>query len=241
MERNRRNRRERLDDHWDMSDVVANRMNSARQLRGKTQTWVAERMTRFTTSKWSVSAVSAAEGGTAGGRPRSFNANEIVALSRTFDLPIPYFFVPPEKPQLPPDFPDAPSAGWDYLLYLLFGDDHQQKLLSQVLDADSIPKRTSIPTGDAIDDGTFDRATSRSSERAISSNSLLAAALYGVMVSNIRGGRELIGGTGNAAEIFEALTWAIRAIDGYNVGRFVYPEVAADIEEREVNGIEEDG
>ncbi len=222
-----------------MSDVVANRMHSARQLRGKTQTWVAERMTRFTTSKWSVSAVSAAEGGTTGGRPRSFNANEIVALSRTFDLPIPYFFVPPEKPKLPPDFPDAPSADWDYLLYLLFGDDHQQKLLSQVLNADSIPRRTSIPTGDAMDDGTIDRATTRS-ERAISSNSLLAAALYGVMVSNIRGGRELTGDTGNAAEIFEALAWAIRALDGYDVGRFVNLELAADIEAREGDGVEAD-
>lgn len=104
-----------------MSDVVAHRMRTARKYRGKTQPWVADELTRLTRMSWSVPAVSAAEGGTAGGRPRLFIANEIVALARVFDLPITYFFTPPIEPELPPDFPDAPEAGWDYLTQLVGG------------------------------------------------------------------------------------------------------------------------
>ena len=81
-----------------MSDVVAHRMRTARRYRGKTQPWVAGELTRLTRQTWSVPAVSAAEGGTAGGRPRLFIANEIVALARAFDLPITYFFTPPTDP-----------------------------------------------------------------------------------------------------------------------------------------------
>ena len=136
-----------------MSDVVAHRMFTARQLRGKTQAWVAERLTRYTRSTWSVSAVSAAEGGTAGGRPRLFNANEVVALARTFDLTIPYFFVPPKEPELPPDFPGAPGADWDYLLFRLFGDDALQKLVSRELGPTSLPTHLSMPAGEEFSDG----------------------------------------------------------------------------------------
>ena len=116
-----RKQRVRIADRWDMSDVVAHRMRTARKYREKTQPWVADELTRLTRQTWSVPAVSAAEGGTAGGRPRLFIANEIVALARAFDLPITYFFTPPTDPELPPDFPDAPEAGWDYLTQLVGG------------------------------------------------------------------------------------------------------------------------
>lgn len=116
-----RNPRVRIADRWDMGDVVAHRMRTARKYRGKTQAWVADELTRLTRSTWSVTAVSAAEGGTAGGRPRLFIANEVVALALVFDLPVTYFFTPPPEPETPPDFPGAPEAGWDYLTQLLGG------------------------------------------------------------------------------------------------------------------------
>ncbi len=235
-----RNRRERVEGRWDMSDVVAHRMFTARQLRGKTQAWVAERLTRYTRSTWSVSAVSAAEGGTAGGRPRLFNANEVVALARTFDLTIPYFFVPPKEPELPPDFPGAPGADWDYLLFRLFGDDALQKLVSRELGPTSLPTHLSMPAGEEFSDGSVhDVATG--GPREISSTSLLAAALYGVLTSRLRGSSAVRGATGHTSEILEALSWAVAAIDGYPLTKFLDVKLAADIEEaRNAHGIEED-
>src|SRR3954449_12151477 len=81
---------------WTASQVVAHNLTRARELRGLTQVEVAERLTRFTGSNWSQATVAQAEGSIAGIRVRQFTANELVALARAFDLPLLFFFLPPD-------------------------------------------------------------------------------------------------------------------------------------------------
>lgn len=234
-----RARRERIEGHWDMGDVVAHRMVTARHLRGRTQSWVAERLTRFTRSNWSVPAVSAAEGGSEGGRPRLFTANEILALSRTFDLPIPYFFVPPEDPALPPDVPDASQAGWDYIWLRLIGDRNSQKLLAAALGAGPVGQSVDVPQGDVIDDGDVSRIAA-GGNREISHVSLLEAALYEFMTSALRGAPELRGGIGNAVQLLDALRSALETIESYPMDRFLNLALAEQLEEAKNDGVEAD-
>lgn len=50
----------------------------------------------YTGRTWSNASVSAAERSWQGGRPRRFDASEIVALAKIFDEPVGFFFLPPE-------------------------------------------------------------------------------------------------------------------------------------------------
>jgi transcriptional regulator with XRE-family HTH domain len=103
------------------SQVVAHNLTRARELRGLTQAEVAERLSRFTGARWSQVTVAQAEGSVSGQRVRSFSANELVALARTFDLPVLYFFLPPEDKRPGFGAPDSPATGWpwEYLLLLV--------------------------------------------------------------------------------------------------------------------------
>jgi transcriptional regulator with XRE-family HTH domain len=233
-----RSRRERAEGRLDMTQVVGHRMSAARASQGRSQEWVAERMARFTGANWTASTVSLAENSATSSRPRSFTANDIVALARTFALPIPYFFIPPDEPTPPPDFPDAPQAGWDYLLALLVGDDGQRKQLAPLLADESLIREIPIPPGDRIEDSP-DRVAGND-KREISGTSLLAAAFYGIMTSNIRGVDAMSKSVGSTAEVLESMAWAVRAIEGYALERFVDPQLAADIEEVTADGVEAD-
>lgn len=110
-------------DSWSAGQVVAHNLTRARELRRLTQTEVAERLTRFTEARWTQATVAQAEGSVAGQRVRQFTANELVALARTFDLPVLYFFLPPEDGAGGLATPDATSNGWpwEYLLMLVWG------------------------------------------------------------------------------------------------------------------------
>ena len=234
-----RSRRERIEGHWDMSDVVAHRMVTARQLRGETQPWVAERMTRFTRSTWSVTAVSAAEGGSAGGRPRLFTANELLALAMTFDLPIPYFLTPPREPDQPPDVPGVPRATWDLVRVMLVGNPERQDLVANELGLEFLGKEVPIPTGVELEDNRI-RRIAASGRRKISESSLLTAALYRFMTSKLRGAPVLRRGSGNTLEILDALHFAVQTIENYPPERFMDVELAGHIEEARRHDLEED-
>ena len=105
---------------WTPSQVVAHNLTRARQLRGLTQSEIAERLSRFTGTPWSAVTVAQAEGSVTGQRVRQFTANELVALAQTFDLPVLYFFLPPEdhSGELRTPQGDLP---WEYLLILVWG------------------------------------------------------------------------------------------------------------------------
>src|SRR3954452_7918794 len=108
---------------WTPAQVVAHNMTRARELRGLTQAEVAERLTKFTESRWSQATVAQAEGSVSSQRIRQFTANELVALARCFDLPVLYFFIPPEDDATGFAAPDSPAKGWpwEYLLLLVWG------------------------------------------------------------------------------------------------------------------------
>jgi transcriptional regulator with XRE-family HTH domain len=108
---------------WTASQVVAHNLTKARELRGLTQAEIAERLTRLTGASWSQATVAQAEASVTGTRVRQFSANELVALARTFDLPVLYFFVPPVDGARAFETADAPAKGWpwEYLLLLVWG------------------------------------------------------------------------------------------------------------------------
>lgn len=78
------------------NQLIAFNMWRARRGAAWSQQEVAELLEKYTGRSWSNASVSAAERSWQGGRPRKFDANEILALTKIFDQPIAYFFLPPE-------------------------------------------------------------------------------------------------------------------------------------------------
>lgn len=105
---------------WTPSQVVAHNLTRARQLRGLTQPEIAERLSHFTGAPWSAVTVAQAEGSVTGQRVRQFTANELVALAQTFDLPVLYFFLPPEDRSGELRTPNG-DLPWEYLLMVVWG------------------------------------------------------------------------------------------------------------------------
>ena len=92
--------------------------------------------------RWSKANFSAAERSVDGQRVRQFDADEIVAFARTFDLPVSWFFMPPPpwaSPGMPTKLrtPDAERFGSPLALLadLVFGDDQARALLTPRLRA----------------------------------------------------------------------------------------------------------
>lgn len=78
-----------------VNEVVSYNLMRVRRLRAWTQHEVARLLGTYTGRSTSNASVSAAERAWQGGRTRRFDADEIMAFSRVFDVPIAYFFLPP--------------------------------------------------------------------------------------------------------------------------------------------------
>jgi transcriptional regulator with XRE-family HTH domain len=120
------------------NQVVAFNLARAREDKGWTQDEAAEALAPYLGTRWSKASVSQAERSIAGKFIRKFDADEIVAFARAFELPISWFFMPPppwsNQPGVPVKLstPDAEpfGAALGLLVDLIFGDAHQQALLS---------------------------------------------------------------------------------------------------------------
>ncbi|MEU8906538.1 helix-turn-helix domain-containing protein [Streptomyces mirabilis] len=77
-----------------VNQVVAYNLGRARKGRGWTQEETARKLEAESGKKWSAATLSAAERSVETGRPRQFDANEIVCFSRVFEYPVAYFFLP---------------------------------------------------------------------------------------------------------------------------------------------------
>ncbi len=77
------------------NQVVAYNLPRARLFRGWTQEQAAEALAPYLGTKWSVANFSAIEHSVDGGRIRQFTADDLLALSRGFGLPIGFFLTPP--------------------------------------------------------------------------------------------------------------------------------------------------
>lgn len=78
-----------------MNQVVAYNLTRARSLRGWTQERAAEELAPHLGRRWSKASFSAAERSVMGVRPKVFSADELLAFSRAFDLPVTFFLIPP--------------------------------------------------------------------------------------------------------------------------------------------------
>jgi hypothetical protein len=80
------------------NQVVAHNLRRARELEGRerTQEQAAKHLEQFLGERWSVAVFSAAERSVTGKRVREFDADTIHAFARAFELPIGFFFLPPD-------------------------------------------------------------------------------------------------------------------------------------------------
>jgi transcriptional regulator with XRE-family HTH domain len=217
--------------------VVAHNLTCARELRGLTQVQVAERLSRFTGSKWSQATVAQAEGSVSGQRVRQFTANELVALSRTFDLPVLFFFLPPDDGEGRFMTDDANDGlPWEYLLVLLLGHRESFGIVADRAAnwADVLAGGIDLPTQDALPD--HDAALAELTGRLRSRDPLLpedilAAAFHGLAARRMRGASQPGEDVAKFAENLRGLADALVAFNNYKPGAFVDETVVDKIAE----------
>ncbi len=219
---------------WTASQVVAHNLTRARELRGLTQAEIAERLSRFTGSNWSQATVAQAEGSVGGQRVRQFTANELVALARTFDLPVLFFFLPPDDGEGRLATEDA-KAGlpWEYLLLLVLGHRGNFGVLAErsanwqhVLAAG-----VDVPSGDTLEDG--DRlaeiAGALRHREPLLPEDVMAAVFHGLAARRMRGAPRPGDDVATFVENLRGLADAIVAFDSYRPGAFIDDEVVDGI------------
>jgi transcriptional regulator with XRE-family HTH domain len=82
---------------WTINQLVAYNVQRARKARGWSQEYLGHQLERYTGKRWTNAAVSAAERSWNTGRVRRFDANELASLSSIFEMPIDFFFLPPDE------------------------------------------------------------------------------------------------------------------------------------------------
>jgi hypothetical protein len=116
------------------NQVVAYNLHQVRLWHRLTQDQAAEVLAPYVGKRWSKANFSAAERSVAGDRIRQFDADEIVAFAKAFDVPITWFFLPP-VPWAHDSAPVHLDAGADNpeplatLADLVFGNEDGQGLL----------------------------------------------------------------------------------------------------------------
>lgn len=212
---------------WNPSQIVAHNMARARELRGLTQTEVAERLSRFTDAKWTKTSVAQAEGSVEGSRIRVFTAVELVALARTFDLPVIYFLAPPaESVGAQLDLPGAPADAWDYLALLVGGHMGNKDVLAErYAGYGGSFAQVNIPIGDQTDE---ERSVGMGyvTRSPLSPTDVWAAALHGLMLGHQRGAVYPGAQLKNVRQVLQDLVFALDSLENYRPERWVKPEVA---------------
>jgi transcriptional regulator with XRE-family HTH domain len=222
---------------WTASQVVAHNVTRARELRGFTQVQVAERLTRFTGSNWSQATVAQAEGSVSGTRVRQFTANELIGLARTFDLPVLFFFLPPDDGVGRLVTADAKGGlPWEYLVVLLLGHRGSFPVLADRAAnwAELLAEGIDIPRSDALPDRESVLAelagTLRHREPLLPED-VLAAVFHGLAARRMGGARQPGEDVARFADNLRGLADALTAFNNYQPGEFVDERVVAAIAE----------
>jgi transcriptional regulator with XRE-family HTH domain len=222
---------------WTASQVVAHNVTRARHLRGLTQVEIAERLTRFTGTNWSQATVAQAEGSVSGTRVRQFTANELVALARTFDLPMLFFFLPPDDGVGHLVTDDAHRGlPWEYLLVLLLGHRGSFPVLADRVAnwAELLAQGIDIPRSDALQDSgsvLAEIAGTRRRREPLLPEDVLAAVFHGLVARGMRGARQPGEDVARFADNLRGLADALTAFNNYQPGEFVDERVVAEIAE----------
>jgi hypothetical protein len=120
------------------NQVVAYNMWRARMLRDWTQDEAAEAVAPYLGTRLSAASWSAAERSVEGVRIREFNADELLAMSRGFGVPIGWFLTPPPiDEEIGLSTPDASRDGLDPIVLIdaLLGTEETLPYLEEVLAA----------------------------------------------------------------------------------------------------------
>ena len=118
------------------NQIVAFNLTEARRLRGWTQEEAAAQLEPFVGARWSKATFSSAERSIDGRRIRQFTADEIVAFSRCFGVPIGFFFMPPRPSESETPVRFATAENDDYglslaeLLDAIFGTPGEREVMS---------------------------------------------------------------------------------------------------------------
>lgn len=214
---------------WTPSQVVAYNLTQARLLRGLTQVEIAERLSTFTGTPWSAVTVAQAEGSVSGKRVRQFTANELVALARTFDLPVLYFFLPPEDRSGELQTPDAGRQPWEYLLLLVWGHSNNFEPVADRAAPWAHVAPLLVPYDDVLEPAPERSALAGVRMRnRIRPEDILTIAFNGMARRHIRGsfaGRDLQ----ELATNLRRLADAFEALDNYPPGTFFDPDEVRDV------------
>ncbi len=220
---------------WTASQVVAHNLARARELRGLTQAEVAERLSRFTGSKWSQAAVAQAEGSVGGQRVRQFTANELVALARTFDLPVLFFFLPPDDRLGGLVTEDAKDGlEWEYLLVLLLGHRGNFAFLADrtanwsrlLANGIEIPPLDSPLDTDPI---LAQLAGAARHREPLLPEDVLAAVFHGLAARRMRGAKRPGDDVAAFVDNLRGLADALAAFNNYRPGTFVDETVVGEV------------
>jgi transcriptional regulator with XRE-family HTH domain len=97
---------------WTPNQVVAHNVTRARLLRGWTQEQAADELAPYLGARLSHASFSAIERSIASTRVKQFSADDLVALSRAFRVPLGWWFIPPEEGAM--HTPDHDHNGVDF-------------------------------------------------------------------------------------------------------------------------------
>ena len=222
---------------WTASQVVAHNVTRARELRGLTQTELAERLSRFTGTKWTQATVAQAEGSVGGQRVRQLTAIELVALARTFDLPVLFFFMPPDDGDGRLVTDDARTGlPWEYLMVLVLGHRSSFPMLADRAAswAHLLTHGIDIPWSDALPDpdpATADIVGTLRHRDALLPEDVLAAVFHGLAARRMRGASQPGDDVETFANNLRGLADALIAFNNYRPGEFVDDQVVAEVAE----------
>lgn len=222
---------------WSASQVVAHNVTRARELRRLTQTEVADRLSRFTGTRWTQATVAQAEGSVANQRVRQFTANELVALARTFDLPVLYFFLPPEDGSRAFDVADGPSRGWpwEYLLLLVWGHTRNFPLVAdRAAPFAHASTFITIPPEDMLDQpNAAQLAGFKAGRHRLTPEDMLAVAFNGLARRRMRGAKRPGEDLATFAQNLRGLADALEAFNNYRPGTFLAGDEVKDLAKRD--------
>lgn len=116
------------------NQLVAFNLKRARQRLGLTQEEAAAQVAPFLGVRWSKATWSQAESSYGRSRARPFDADELLAFSRAFRLPLSWWFLPPEEDGRPiaPPGAEAIPLGQHRLLDLLFRVDQVEAVVARL-------------------------------------------------------------------------------------------------------------
>jgi transcriptional regulator with XRE-family HTH domain len=184
--------REWLPRTWSPNQVVAFNLARARALRGWTQEQAADLLAPYLGSRLSLASFSAIERSIAGTRVKQFSADELVALSRVFEVPLGWWFTPP---------PDG----------ALYTPDHEREGLSfaELVDLALGTPDTLAPWVDALRQ--WSAAQANSGEQATRADAPARTAYAQLRAQTLI--REQFGDLGEASDVLRRLADVIDRLD----------------------------